>query len=89
MIRALLGVEPQDDSEAPPAGEAPEEQEASEQDEQDEPTRVCRKCKCGALVLLFQTSRPTVAQLMRMPPDMECESVSNEAPWHLPLTGFL
>ncbi len=42
VIRALLGVEPQDDSEALPAGEAPEDA-PSEQAEPDEPTRVCRK----------------------------------------------
>jgi hypothetical protein len=92
VIRALLGVEPpQDASEAPPAGEAPEEppSEQAERAEQDEPTRVCRKCKCGRLVLRAQKARPTVAQLMRMPPDMEPESVSGELQLLLPLTGFL
>ena len=91
VIRALLGVKPQDDSEAPPAGEAPEEppSEQAERAEQDEPTRVCRKCKCGTLVLRAQKARPTVAHLMRMPPDMESESVDGELQFYLPLTGFL
>ena len=62
VIRALVGVEPQNDSGAPPADEAADE-EPTEQAEHAEPaesTRVCRKCKCGTLVLLFQISRPTV-----------------------------
>jgi hypothetical protein len=53
------------------AGEAPEEppSEQAERAEQDEPTRVCRKCKCGTLVLRAQKARPTVDYLMSMPPD--------------------
>ncbi len=87
MIRALLGVDlPQGDSEAPP-GETPEE--TSEQPEPAEPTRVCRKCKCGTLALRAEKARPTVAHLMRMPPDMEPESVSGELQFYLPLTGYL
>lgn len=75
MIRELLSVvPPQDDSDAPPRGDTPE-QEASEQPEPAEPTRICRKCKCGTLVLRAEKARPTVDTLMRMPPDMEPESV--------------
>jgi hypothetical protein len=89
VIRALLGVQaPQGASEAAPAGEAPE-QEASEQPEAAEPTRPCRKCKCGTLVLRAEKTRPSVDTLMRMPPDMEPESVSGELQFYLPLTRFL
>jgi hypothetical protein len=61
----------------------------SERAEQDEPTRVCRKCKCGKLVLRAQKARPTVDYLMRMRPDMAPESVDGELQFYLPLTGFL
>ena len=62
---------------------------APEQAEPDEPTRVCRKCKCPTLVLRAEKTRPTVDYLMRMPPDMEPESVDGELQLVLPLTGFL
>ncbi len=88
VIRALLGVKLQDDSEAPRAGEAAEEA-PPEQAEQDVPTRPCRKCKCGTLVLRATEARPTVDSLMRMPPNMQCESDSAVLQLYLPLTGFL
>ena len=88
VIRGLLGVERQDDSEAPPAGDAPDEP-LSEQPEPTEPTRPCRKCKCGTLVLRATKARPKVDTLMRMPPDMEYESDSAVLQLYLPLTGFL
>ena len=91
VIRGLLGVEAQDDSGAPPAGEAADEEPSgqAEHAEPDEPTRVCRKCNCGTLVLWATKARPTVDTQMRMPPDMECESVSAVLQLYLPLTGFL
>ena len=41
------------------------------------------------MVETYQTPRPTVAQLMRMPPSMEMPVESGPVQLHLPLSAFL
>ena len=50
--------------------------------------RQCRGCG-GKMVETYQTPRPTVAQLMRMPPSMEMPVESGPVQLHLPLSAFL
>ena len=46
--------------------------------------RRCRSCGQGVLQLVMQTLRPTVAELLRMPPDMKHRAVQ----LRLPFSGF-
>ena len=50
--------------------------------------RKCRGCG-GKMVETYQTPRPTVAQLMRMPPSMEMPVESGPVQLYLPLSAFL
>ena len=50
--------------------------------------RKCRACG-GELVLLYQTGRPTVAELLRMPPSMEPWVETGPVQLHLPFSAFL
>ena len=49
--------------------------------------RQCRGCG-GNMVETYQTPRPTVAELMRMPPSMEMPVESGPVQLHLPLSAF-
>jgi hypothetical protein len=43
----------------------------------------------GQLELAYQTGRPTVPELLRMPPDMETLVETGPLQLHLPLSAFL
>ena len=81
------GSQPESDSRN---GDCPLEEE-SEKDKQPadqlEP-RLCRACG-GHFVLIAETPRPKVAQLMQMPPSMEPLADSPELQYHLPLSAGL
>ena len=66
--------------------EAPED--ADETAAQEAPRR-CRQCNRGELVLVAEAPRPTVAELMRMPPSMEPLADSGPLQLYLPLSAFL
>jgi hypothetical protein len=97
LLRKLLGVPPAE----PPApadtapltqweGEAeaaPDQELARLETEQRAPHK-CRTCG-GQLVLLYQTERPTVADLLRMPPSMELLVETGPLQLHLPISAFL
>jgi len=53
--------------------------------------RAPRKCRVrgGKLELLYQTGRPTVAELLRMPPSMELRVETGPVQLHLPISAFL
>ena len=97
LLRRLLGVQPPESVEA--VDEAPptqrEEESAEPLDlellrleaEQGTP-RKCRGCG-GNMVETYQTPRPTVAELMRMPPNMELTVESGPVQLYLPLSAFL
>lgn len=66
-----------------------EEESKKEEPESDElEPRLCRACG-GHLVLIAEKPRPTVAQLMQMPPSMEPVAHNEEVQLHLPLSAFL
>ncbi|MHB8974981.1 MAG: transposase [Pirellulaceae bacterium] len=94
LLRRLLNVQPPE-----PLDDAlltSEESESEEpldlerlrlEAEQGTP-RQCRGCG-GQMVETYQTPRPTVAQLMHMPPSMEMPVESGPVQLHLPLSAFL
>ena len=58
-------------------------EEERERQDADQPTpRHCRYCGVGRFVLIAETPRPTVAQLMQMPPSMEPPAESRYVQWH-------
>ncbi len=97
LLRRLLGVPPAEPAEpadtAPPTqweGEAeatPDQELARLETEQRAPHK-CRDCD-GQLVLLHQTERPTVADLLRMPPSMEPLVETGPLQLQLPISAFL
>ena len=94
LLRSLLGVPP-----AEPADAAPPTQWEGEADQSPDPEllrleaeqgtpRKCRACG-GKMELTYQTPRPTVADLMRMPPSMELLVETGPLQLHLPVSAFL
>jgi hypothetical protein len=96
LLRRLLGVRPAEPRE--PADTAtdtlPEEMPEETPDEEllrlEAEQRAPRKCRvCGGkLELLYQTGRPTVAELLRMPPSMELLVETGPVQLHLPISAF-
>ena len=97
LLRRLLGAWPAEPAEpadaAPPASpeEMPEETPDEELLRLEAEQRAPRKCRvCGGkLELLYQTGRPTVAELLRMPPSMELLVETSPVQLHLPISAFL
>jgi len=97
LLRRLLGAWPAEPAEpadaAPPASpeempeETPDEELLRLEAEQRAPHK-CRVCG-GKLELLYQTGRPTVAELLRMPPSMELLVETGPVQLHLPVSAFL
>lgn len=99
QIRELLGVptgeEKGEDKQRLPevdtwSGDSDVLEETQEEvQEADQPApRCCRHCG-GQFVLVAKTPRPTVAELMQMPPSMEPEANRGGVQRHLPLSAFL
>ncbi len=93
LLRGLLNVKPPEPlDEALPTSEESEIDEPLNLDllqweaEQGTP-RKCRNCG-GTRVETYQTPRPTVAQLMRMPPTMELPVETGPLQMHLPTSAF-
>ncbi len=94
LLRRLVGVRPPEPvDETPPT----QREEKSEEPLDLEPLRLeaeqgtprkCRDCG-GKMVETYQTPRPTVAELMRMPPSMEVVVETGPLQLHLPLSAFL
>jgi hypothetical protein len=95
-IRELMGIAARKEAQPPvPAmddsrGDADVEEDLQDEaQEPDQPApRRCRQCG-GQFVLVAQTPRPTVAELMQMPPTMEPTARGGEVQLHLPLSAFL
>ena len=96
QIRELIGIATRKEVE-PPLSEmddsrahADEEQDSQDEaQEADQPApRRCRQCG-GQFVLLAKRPRPTVAELMQMPPTMEPTAHDASVQLHLPLCAFL
>ncbi len=94
LLRGLLGVRPPEPVDEPTTTQREEEPEEPLdlerlrlEGEQGTP-RKCRACG-GNMELTYQTPRPTVAQLMQMPPRMEMPVESGPVQLHLPLSAFL
>jgi hypothetical protein len=95
-IRALLGVATRESSAMPARqtdpwnGDVDAQEEADEaRREADQPRpRLCRACG-GTFVLVGETPRPTVAQLMQMPATMEPAAESTEVEDDLCLSACL
>ena len=88
QIRPLLGLKRAEPS-VSESDERNDSEEERERQDADQPTpRRCRYCGVGRFVLIAQTPRPTVAQLMQMPPSMEPPAESRHVRWHLPLSVF-
>ena len=85
--RRAHGSQPESDS-CQGDGDREEESEKEEQPADQLEPRLCRACG-GRFVLIAQTPRPTVAQLLQMPPSMEPLADSSEVQYHLPLSAFL
>jgi hypothetical protein len=84
---------PEPSDAAPPTqweGEAeePPDPELRRLEEQQGTPRKCRACG-GKMELAYQTGRPTVAELMRMPPSMELLVETGPLQLHLPISAFL
>lgn len=96
QIRELLGVPTRKELQPPLPGmddsrrDADVEEESQDKaQEADQPSpRRCRQCG-GQFVLVAQTPRPTVAQLMQMPPTMERTAHDDSVQLHLPLSAYL
>jgi hypothetical protein len=87
LIRGLLGVK-----KPAPADKPSNESEAKEDADQtaaEEAPRRCRRCNRGELVLVGEVPRPTVAQLMSMPPTMEPFADTPRLQLFLPLSAYL
>jgi hypothetical protein len=95
-IRALLGVQERKEAQRPLPGseswngDADSEEESPKEEQEPDPVerRLCRQCG-GHLMLVAKKPRPTVAQLMQMPPSMEPLADNEEVQLHLPLSAFL
>jgi len=94
LLRRLFGVPPPDPADAAPrtqwegdAVEPPDPELRRLEEEQGTP-RKCRACG-GTMELTYQTPRPTVAELMRMPPSMEMLVETGPLQLHLPISAFL
>ena len=94
LLRRLLGVRPTEAADAaPPAqweGEAdePPDPELRRLEEEQGTPRKCHACG-GKMELSYQTARPTVAELLRMPPSMEPSVETGPLQLHLPISAFL
>ena len=96
QIRELMGIAARKEAQLPvPAmddsrGDADEEQDSQDEaQEADQPApRRCRQCG-GQFVLLAKRPRPTVAELMQMPPTMEPTAHDDSVQLHPPLCAFL
>ena len=95
QIRELMGIATRKEVEPPLSAlddsrrDVDEEESKDEAQEADQPApRRCRQCG-GQFVLVAQTPRPTVAQLMQMPPTMEPTAHDGSVQLHLPLCAFL
>jgi hypothetical protein len=66
--------------------------EADEDGEEKDPDyaapRPCRHCKVGWMVLVAETPRPTVAELLEMPAAMESSARAAQLELELMLSGF-
>ena len=97
QIRALLGVPTQRSGAMPaPAGDSwmgdsdvQGDADADLQDADQPKPRRCRSCGIGTFVLIGETPRPTVAELLRMPPTMEPAAESTEVEEDLALSARL
>ena len=97
LLRRLLGVPPAEPREPADAAtdtlpeEMPEETPDEELLRLEAEQRAPRKCRvCGGkLEMLYQTGRPTVAELLRMPPSMELLVETGPVQLHLPISAFL
>lgn len=95
QIRELLGLSAGESVSTPVPETDPWSGDSDAQDETqegvpeaDEPAP--RRCRCGGqFVLVAETPRPTVAELMQMPPSMETTASGGSVQLHLPLSGFL
>ena len=87
QIRELLGVDKKQE-EMLPSEENAENEEPERQDSDLPNARRCRHCGEGELLLVSQTLRPTVAEIMRMPPTMEPLAESAQVQLYLPLSAF-
>ena len=97
LLRRLLGAPPAEPREPVDTAsdtlpedmpeETPDEELLRLEAEQRAP-RKCRVCG-GKLELLYQTGRPTVAELLRMPPSMELRVETGPVQLHLPISAFL
>ena len=95
-IRQLLGVEapmeqPSCDVTSDP-WESDSDFETDEDGQAEEPhqaaPRPCRRCKVGWMVLVAETVRPTVAELLQMPVTMEPSAHSAQLQLQLLLSRF-
>ena len=93
QIRQLMGIAARKEAAPPPTKtdewrrDADDEEDASQEEphEPDQPSpRRCRQCG-GRFVMVAKRPRPTVAQLMQMPPTMEPMAYDGDVQLHLPL----
>ena len=94
QIRELMGIQTRKEVQPPLPemddwqGDADEESREEAQEADQPAPRRCRQCG-GQFVLIAQTPRPTVAQLMQMPPTMERTAHGDSVQLHLPLSACL
>ena len=84
-LRQLLGVRE-------PAASEPDKDPSDEPERHEEggsdTSRPCRYCGVGRMVLIAETPRPSVAEIMRMPTSLEMRAEERPVQWHLPLSAF-
>ena len=94
LLRRLLGVRPPEpgEEELPPSGESqpdePLDLELLRLEAEQGAPRTCRGCG-GEMVRTDHTPRPTVAELMRMPPSREMTVETGPVQLHLNVSAFL
>ena len=69
-IRAILGIGRNEADASTGESEEPKPPERDEEPDGPAPRR-CRQCHGGQMLLVAETRRPTVAELLQMPPSME------------------
>ena len=83
--RTLLGVQPPEPltpDETPPADAQSDDPDGAN------PSRPCRYCGLGRMVLIAETPRPSVAQLLQLPPSLELPAERGPVQQYLPLSAF-
>ena len=95
QIRELMGIAARKEAQPRvPAmddwrGDVDEEESKDKAQDPDQPSpRRCRQCG-GQFLLVAQTPRPTVAELMQMPPTMEPTAHDDDVQLHPPLCACL